>query len=239
VIDTEKSVEANHTRGERLPCEMDAAQLNELFAACLPRLRKSARRMFRNEQDSEDALQDALLLAFRKIHQFEGRSSFATWVYSIVRNTSRGYYRKTTAHPTISADLDYPSEEALVEHKHFADERPTPEEAYAQKERSAIFRRAAQELPERYRAAVYQFYLRGLGEEATAKALGIKVSALKAKLHRSRIQLSYHIRKACMCDVSQDLLRVRPFLSRRHRVLTQPNLVTFRSKPTRQNRMAS
>jgi RNA polymerase sigma-70 factor, ECF subfamily len=226
VIDTVESVGEKHT-GERLPSEMDAAQLNELFATCLPKLRKSARRMFRNEQDSEDALQDALLLAFRKIRQFEGRSSFATWVYSIVRNTSRGYYRKTTAHPTISTDLDSSSEEAIAEHKDFADDRPTPEESCAQKERLEIFQKAARELPERYRAAVYQFYLRGLGEEATARALGITVSALKAQLHRSRIQLSYHIRKACKSDVRRDLLRARPFLSKWLRVRTaRPRIVS-------------
>jgi RNA polymerase sigma-70 factor, ECF subfamily len=216
----ESAAGARQARSERLPTEMDAAQLNELFASCLPKLRKSARRMFRNEQDSEDALQDALLLAFRKIHQFQGRSSFATWLYSILRNTSRGYYRRATAHPTISTGLDHSSDESLAEHKDFADERPTPEESYAQKERSELFRRATQELPEKYHAAVYQFYLGGLGEEGTARALGITASALKAQLHRSRIQLSYHIRKACMSDVSVDLPRVRPFLSSRHRVRT-------------------
>jgi RNA polymerase sigma-70 factor, ECF subfamily len=217
VIEREESVGAMHTRGERLPSEMDAAQLNELFAACLPKLRKSARRMFRNEQDSEDALQDALLLSFRKIHQFEGRSSFATWVYSILRNTSRGYHRSAATHPTVSTDQDYSSDETSVEHQDCVDDRPTPEEFCAQKERSAIFQRAAEELPERYQAAVYHFYLRGMGEEATARALGVTVSALKAQLHRSRIQLRYQIRKACKADVSRDLLRVRPYLRSRSR----------------------
>jgi RNA polymerase sigma-70 factor, ECF subfamily len=215
VIDTEESVEANHTHGERLPSEMDAAQLNELFAACLPKLRKSARRMFWNEQDSEDALQDALLLAFRKIHQFEGRSSFSTWVHSIVRNTSRMYYRKAKAHPAISTDQDHLTEEGVLEESAFVDRRPTPEEAYAHEERSEILRKAAYQLPEKYHDAIYLFYLRGLGEEATARELGITVSALKAQLHRSRILLSYWIRKACMPDVRRELLRARPLLRKR------------------------
>jgi RNA polymerase sigma-70 factor (ECF subfamily) len=171
--------------------------------------------MFRNAEDSEDALQDALLLAFRKMHQFEGRSSFTTWIHSIVRNTSRAYYRKATAHPTLSTDQES-GEEGAAERKELVDERPTPEESYAARERSEIFQRAADELPERYQAAVYQFYLRGLGEEAAAKALGITVSALKAQLHRSRILLSYQIRKSCVADVRAELLRARPFL-RRHR----------------------
>jgi DNA-directed RNA polymerase specialized sigma24 family protein len=55
---------------------MSEAEVNELFAVCLPKLKKATRRMLRNEEDSEDALQDGLLLAFRKLHQFQGRSAF-------------------------------------------------------------------------------------------------------------------------------------------------------------------
>lgn len=216
MIDTIHSVDKLQTRRTgRLPVEMDPAEINELFAACLPKLQKAARRMFRNEEDSEDALQEALLLAFRKIHQFEGRSSFSTWVHSIVRNTSRAYYRKATAHPTVSTDQENAGEEGLSDHRDFVDERPTPEESYVEKERAEIFQRAADELPEKYHAAVHHFYTKGLGEEATAKELGITVSALKAQLHRSRILLSYQIRKSCMPDARAELLRARPFLRKR------------------------
>ena len=199
----------------RLPAQMTTPELNELFAECIPKLRKVARRMFRNEQDSEDALQEALLLAFRKIHQFEGRSSFSTWVHTIVRNTSRAYYRKATAHPTVSTDTTNEGEEGLTERRAFIDERPTPEQNYLEQERSEIFRRAAEQLPENHHAAVRLFYSLGLGEKATAEALGITLSALKAQLHRSRILLSYRIRKNCMTDVRPDLTRARPLM--RHR----------------------
>jgi DNA-directed RNA polymerase specialized sigma24 family protein len=59
-----------------LPIYVSEEEINELFAACLPKLKKAARRMLRNQQDCEDALQEGLLLAFRKLHQFEGRSVF-------------------------------------------------------------------------------------------------------------------------------------------------------------------
>jgi len=202
-------------RAGRLPAEMTTPELNDLFAECIPKLRKVARRMFRNQQDSEDALQEALLLAFRKIDQFEGRSSFSTWVHTIVRNTSRAYYRKATAHPTVSTDAPNEGEESLAEHRAFVDERPTPERSYLQQERSEIFQNAAEQLPENQHAAVLLFYSLGLGEKATAEALGITISALKAQLHRSRILLSYRIRKNCMTDVKPDLTRARPLM--RHR----------------------
>ena len=205
----------DHRPAERLPINMSPEELNELFASIVPRLRKAAKKMFRNPQDSEDALQEALLLAFRKLHQFEGRSSFCTWVHSIVRNTSRVYYRRAKAHPTISTDQEQQGEDGIAEDTAFVDQRPTPEESYVRRERSEIFQNAADELPDKYQVAVYLFYSKELGEEATAKALGITVSALTAQLHRSRILLSYRIRKACMPDAGRELLHARPFLRKR------------------------
>jgi len=38
--------------------------------------------MLRHPQDSEDALQDGLLLAFRNLKQFQGRSTFSTWLHT-------------------------------------------------------------------------------------------------------------------------------------------------------------
>jgi DNA-directed RNA polymerase specialized sigma24 family protein len=37
------------------PIDMNEAELNDLFASCLPKLKKAARRMLCNQQDSEDA----------------------------------------------------------------------------------------------------------------------------------------------------------------------------------------
>ena len=53
--------------------------------------------MLRNPQDCEDALQEGLLLAFRNLNQFQGRSKFSTWLHSIVRNAARTHVRKRNA----------------------------------------------------------------------------------------------------------------------------------------------
>lgn len=178
----------------RLPIHLNREELNDLFVSCLPMLRKAARKMFRSPQDSEDALQEALLLAFRNLHQFQGRSSFSTWLHSIVRNTSRMHYRRAKADRALSHEKDYFGEAVATIEPGFIDRKPTPEEMCMRQERSQILRRATNELPARYHAAAFLFYLHGLGEEDTAKALGITVSALKARLHRSRLLLFDRIR---------------------------------------------
>src|SRR5258708_5090418 len=64
----------------------------EAFATlCQPyarRLIRNAHRITRNHEDAEDALQDALLSAFIHIKNFDGRSSFSTWLTRIAINSA-------------------------------------------------------------------------------------------------------------------------------------------------------
>ena len=81
---------------------MTDVELDHLFASCMPRLRQAARQMLRNPQDCEDALQEGLLLAFRNLNQFQGRSQFSTWLHSIVRNAARTQVRRKKCRPQCS-----------------------------------------------------------------------------------------------------------------------------------------
>jgi RNA polymerase sigma-70 factor (ECF subfamily) len=70
----------------------------EAFATlCQPLARKliqSAHRITRNREDAEDALQDALLSAFIHMKNFDGRSSFSTWLTRIAINSALMTLRK-------------------------------------------------------------------------------------------------------------------------------------------------
>ena len=53
------------------------------------RLVSVARRIMRNDEDAEDCVQEALILAARNAHQFEGRSSPTSWLFRVVLNACR------------------------------------------------------------------------------------------------------------------------------------------------------
>ncbi len=184
-----------------LPVHMSDTELNDIFSSCMPALRKAAKRMLRNQQDSEDALQEGLLLAVRNLHQFEGRSTFLTWLYAIVRNASRAHCRKKSncvskiMDQTLSESTEFPSAT-------FMDQQLSPEEAVIRQQRSSILQKMTKELPDSYQAAIAYFYMSDLGEFETAKRLGVTVSSLKAQLHRSRRILTCRIRKVYLPNMS-------------------------------------
>src|SRR6267143_3303588 len=68
------------------------------FAALCERytqqLLRAAHRITRNREDSEDAVQEALLRAFVHVRDFDGRSSFATWLTRITINSALMILRK-------------------------------------------------------------------------------------------------------------------------------------------------
>ena len=68
--------------------EGDESAFGELVEAHRAQLRAHAYRMLGSVHDAEDALQDALLRAWRGLSGFEGRSSVRSWLYSIVTNAA-------------------------------------------------------------------------------------------------------------------------------------------------------
>jgi RNA polymerase sigma-70 factor (ECF subfamily) len=193
---------------------MAEAEVNALFASCLPLLRKTTRQMLPNVQDSEDVLQDGLLLAFRNLHQFEGRSSFSTWLHSIVRNCSLMHFRRENSQRGAIVDLPPEKKELLIE-QGCPDRRPSPEDLCIQNERSAILRKMTRKLPPQYHDAINFFHLQGLGEEETARRLRMSPSALKAQLHRSRRILTSTIRSSYLPEHLEPAAAIRETAARR------------------------
>ena len=69
---------------ETLPSQGDA--INKLFAEHYKASLRTAYRILRSKEDSEDVVQTAYCAAFRHFHRFRGESSFKTWITRIVVN---------------------------------------------------------------------------------------------------------------------------------------------------------
>jgi RNA polymerase sigma-70 factor, ECF subfamily len=164
----------------------DRAAIESLLAAHQPRLYRFGLKMCGDPEDAKEVLQDSLLAAARTLPTFKGESSLATWLYTIARSfcikrRRRGKFRGPTEG---SLDVDAAGELALL-----LDDRPLSDELYARSQLGQAVDRALEQLPPDYREVVVLRDIEGLSAAEAAAVLGIKVQAVKSRLHRARAAL--------------------------------------------------
>lgn len=154
-----------------------------------PVLFRVALRRLRNVEDAEDAVQDALLSAYKHLGQFEGRSQLSTWLTSIVTNVSRMKLRQCLRREMVSLDQNYENEGTGLANK-LKDAGPNPETNCAQAEMNEKLRRALDQLSPKLRSAIQLRVLEGLSMREAANGLGISTNTLKSRLTRGRATLT-------------------------------------------------
>jgi RNA polymerase sigma-70 factor, ECF subfamily len=178
----------------RRPIDGHSEVLEELFSRYRGRLYKVALRLLGNPEDAEDALQDGLLAAFRKLSTFEGRSQFSTWLTRIVFNAALKQLRRRQ--PEVVASIDEP---LGPDQQPFApaipDPGPNPEEIYERQELLHIVGRCIRSLPGPYRQAVWFCHGEGLKVREAAAVLGLPSGTLKTQLHRAKLKLRRQVAK--------------------------------------------
>ncbi len=161
---TERSAETNATsrgsaHGLSEASLVEAAKRGHsmAFATLSERYRqqlfRAAYRITRNCEDAEDAVQDTLLRAFVHMTDFDGRSSFGTWLTRIAINSALMILRKKRASLEIATDCndDFGADGLRYE---ITDHRPNPERRYAQREEESMLKKAIQSLRPTLRVVV-------------------------------------------------------------------------------------
>jgi RNA polymerase sigma factor (sigma-70 family) len=144
-------------------------------------------RITKNWQDAEDVLQESFLKAFLHLPNFEGRSSFSSWITRIAINSALMLLRKRRA-VEISIDALAIDGETWSGWE-IADIRKTPEESYAQSEVERHLRFAIRRLRPALRKAVHLRRSEDYSISEIAAVLGISVAAAKSRLVRAKTAL--------------------------------------------------
>ena len=153
-----------------------------------PRILRSLYRITKNREDAEDALQDSFLSAFLHIAEFDGRSTFSTWMTRIAINSALMILRKKRHSQEISLDSSTDSDEKPVTWE-MPDHAPNPEKRYAQMERANVLRGAIGTLRPAIRKVIELQQLQEHSMKETAAMIGISVSAAKARLFHAKVAL--------------------------------------------------
>jgi RNA polymerase sigma-70 factor, ECF subfamily len=151
-------------------------------------LRAHCYRMLGSVHDAEDALQDALLRAWRALPRFEGRSSVRTWLYRIATNACLDLLARRPAQP---AEWPEPFPDEMLE---IEDGRAAPEARYEQRESIELaFVAALQHLPATQRAALLLRDVLGFSAKETAAALDTTVPSANGALRRARAAIDHRL----------------------------------------------
>ena len=160
----------------------------ELFELLLrrynQRIFRAVRAVIRNPADAEDAMQQAWVSAYRSLHQFEGRSGFATWVTRIAVREAGAGNRKAISNLRVIPELW--SEETMND---VPEPGPDPEARAVSGELMQHVEAEVSALPEAYRSVFLLREVEGLSTDETAECLEISSDVVKTRLHRARAML--------------------------------------------------
>src|SRR5208282_4338676 len=89
-------------------------ELQDAFLRYLPLLHRTAYRYLGNVADAEDAVQDALLSAYKHLDQFRGQAQMSTWLVAIVSNCARMQLRRGRRQIHVSLNEQFGDEEGYT-----------------------------------------------------------------------------------------------------------------------------
>lgn len=90
-----------HTRSPSL-----AVDLDRLFDAHRGSIQRLCRRLLADDGQAEELVQETLIAAYEKLHEFHGGARFSTWIYGIARNLCLNARRKRTERLTEDGVVD-------------------------------------------------------------------------------------------------------------------------------------
>lgn len=173
----------------------DSAAFERLIMPHWGALLRMTQRILRNREDAEDAVQTALLEAFRNLNAFHGRARFSSWLTRIALNAALMRLRVSRRKRETSLDDITESDESRPRFQ-IAETRSNPEQEYLSKERRILLLKGLKRLRP---LDVEVLHLRGVQElssKETARVLELPVKTIKSRLHRARIKLAGHVQSS-------------------------------------------
>lgn len=154
----------------------DIVAVELLLAACGPDLRRIAHTQCAAGVDAEDAVQESLLLIYRRIGALRTVAAFPAWAFSIVRRECHRLWR------SMRGEVELPA----ADHPMFAyTDHP---------ELRSDLAAAIQSLPEKYREAIILRDFEEFSITEIADQLSLTREAVKSRIYRGRQMVQEYLK---------------------------------------------
>lgn len=168
---TDRELMARHVAG-------DAEAFGEIFRRHRDRLWAVALRTLANPEDAADALQDAMISAFRRADSYRGEAAVTTWLHRIVVNACLDRVRREA----VRATDPLPEDDRSTQLRSRRDE-------IGQRESALDVTAALATLPVEQRAALVLVDMAGYSVNDAADILDVAVGTIKSRCARGRAKL--------------------------------------------------
>lgn len=146
--------------------------------------------MVQNPDDAMDIVQEAFIKVHRYIDNFQGNSSFQTWLYRIASNICIDHLRRGGRRPAVEYDDEIRHESDDDGSDVMTQTRTeSPERTLGRKELNGKILEAIESLSKKHRQVILLREIEGLSYEEISEALQINKGTVMSRLHHARLQL--------------------------------------------------
>lgn len=139
-------------------------------------LMKVVVRMTRDLNAAEDVVQESFIKAYKRLHLFEGRSSFRSWLYQIALNTARNRFRKYSRETVGTEGMDVAVDGEVENHMNTLDVR-------------GLLQKEIERLPDRQRTALNLRVYDDLSFKEIAEIMDCPYDTAKANYRHALLKL--------------------------------------------------
>jgi RNA polymerase sigma-70 factor (ECF subfamily) len=169
----------------------DDAAFGELVSRYQRKVFTIALGMVKNPEDAMDIAQESFIKVHRYIGNFQGSSSFYTWLYRIIVNLCIDHLRRSRKHANVDFDEKLMDRESLPGGPGVISTSlgTNPSRNLGRKELAEQIRLAVDELPPYHRAVIIMREVEGLSYAEMAKAMKVSKGTIMSRLHHARQKL--------------------------------------------------
>jgi RNA polymerase sigma-70 factor (ECF subfamily) len=147
-----------------------------------------ALRLLNDEDAASDAVQEALISAFRRFNTFRG-DSLKSWLARVVVNACYDELRKKRRQHSVPLEQFNAEGEEIETSYWLVDPQGNPEEQFESSELGSVIQESLDRLPSIYRLMLVLVDIEGMSYEEAALAAGVPVGTVKSRLARARSQM--------------------------------------------------